>query len=72
MCHGLGVHDVVVEGLPGPIRPADAATPGIHRNHLFELPEVDEGAVQCARYIGLESIAPISDDPVDSLPAMAG
>jgi len=32
----------------------------------------DEWAVQRARYITLESIAPVGDDPIVSLPAMAG
>lgn len=31
----------------------------------------DEWAVQRARYITLESIAPVSDDPIVSLPAVA-
>lgn len=34
------------------------------------LEQNDESAVQRARYITLESIAPISDDPVVSLPAV--
>ena len=35
------------------------------------LEQNDEWAVQRARYITLESIAPISDDPIFSLPAVA-
>lgn len=35
------------------------------------LEQNDEWAVQRARYITLESIAPISDDPLVSLPAVA-
>ena len=35
------------------------------------LEQNDEWAVQRARYITLESIAPISDDPIDSLPTLA-
>ena len=35
------------------------------------LEQNDEWAVQRARYITLESIAPISDDPIVSLPAVA-
>jgi hypothetical protein len=31
----------------------------------------DEWAVQRARYMTLETIAPLSDDPLVSLPAMA-
>jgi hypothetical protein len=31
----------------------------------------DEWAVPCARYITLETIAPLSDDPVVGLPAVA-
>ena len=31
----------------------------------------DEWAVQRARYITLESIAPVSDDPIIGLPAVA-
>jgi len=37
---------------------------------LFE--QDDERAVQRARYMTLETIAPLSDDPVVSLPALAG
>jgi hypothetical protein len=36
------------------------------------LEQNDEWAVQRARYITLESIAPVSDDPIVSLPVMAG
>ena len=36
------------------------------------LEQNDEWAVQRARYITLESIAPVGDDPIVSLPAMAG
>jgi putative transposase len=35
------------------------------------LEQNDEWAVQRARYITLESIAPVSDDPIVSLPAVA-
>ena len=35
------------------------------------LEQNDEWAVQRARYITLESIAPISDDPIVTLPAVA-
>ena len=35
------------------------------------LEQNDEWAVQRARYMTLETIAPISDDPIFSLPAMA-
>lgn len=35
------------------------------------LEQNDEWAVQRARYITLESIAPISDDPLVSLPTLA-
>jgi hypothetical protein len=35
------------------------------------LEQNDEWAVQRARYMTLETIAPISDDPILSLPAMA-
>ena len=35
------------------------------------LEQNDEWAVQRARYMTLETIAPISDDPIISLPAMA-
>jgi putative transposase len=35
------------------------------------LEQNDECAVQRARYMTLETIAPISDDPTISLPAMA-
>jgi putative transposase len=33
--------------------------------------EQNEGAVQRARYMTLETIAPLSDDPTVSLPAIA-
>ena len=35
------------------------------------LEQNDEWAVQRARYMTLETIAPLSDDPLISLPAMA-
>ena len=35
------------------------------------LEQNDEWAVQRARYMSLETIAPISDDPLVSLPALA-
>jgi putative transposase len=35
------------------------------------LEQNDERAVQRARYMTLETIAPLSDDPIPSLPAMA-
>jgi putative transposase len=35
------------------------------------LEQNDEWAVQRARYMTLETIAPLSDDPIPSLPAMA-
>jgi len=35
------------------------------------LEQNDEWAVQRARYMTLETIAPLSDDPIVSLPAMA-
>ncbi len=35
------------------------------------LEQNDESAVQRARYMSLETIAPLSDDPVVSLPTMA-
>ena len=35
------------------------------------LEQNDEWAVQRARYMTLESIAPVSDDPIISLPAVA-
>jgi transposase-like protein len=35
------------------------------------LEQNDEGAVQRARYMSLETIAPLSDDPIVSLPAVA-
>jgi transposase-like protein len=35
------------------------------------LEQNDEWAVQRARYITLESIAPVSDDPIIGLPAVA-
>ena len=35
------------------------------------LEQNDEWAVQCARYMTLETIAPLSDDPLVSLPAVA-
>ena len=37
----------------------------------FLLEQNDEWAVQRARYMALESFAPLSDDPLVSLPAMA-
>ena len=33
--------------------------------------QIDEWAVQRARYMTLDSVAPLSDDPLVSLPAMA-
>jgi transposase-like protein len=36
------------------------------------LKQNDEGAVQRARYMTPETIAPLSDDPALSLPALAG
>jgi len=36
------------------------------------LEQNDEWAVQRARYMTLETIAPVSDDPAVSLPALAG
>src|ERR1700761_5354352 len=36
------------------------------------LEQNDEWAVQRARYISLETIAPLSDDPIVGLPAVAG
>jgi transposase-like protein len=36
------------------------------------LEQNDEWAVQCARYMTLETIAPLSDDPIVNLPALAG
>jgi hypothetical protein len=36
------------------------------------LEQNDEWAVQRARYMTLETIAPLSDDPAVSLPAIAG
>ena len=36
------------------------------------LEQNDEWAVQRARYMTLETIAPLSDDPIVSLPALAG
>jgi putative transposase len=36
------------------------------------LEQNDEWAVQRARYMTLETIAPLSDDPVVNLPALAG
>jgi putative transposase len=36
------------------------------------LEQNDEWAVQRARYMTLETIAPLSDDPTVSLPALAG
>jgi len=36
------------------------------------LEQNDEWAVQRARYMTLETIAPLSDDPTVSLPAIAG
>jgi putative transposase len=40
-----------------------------HRSVLLE--QNDEWAVQRARYMTLETIAPVSDDPTVSLPAIA-
>jgi putative transposase len=39
--------------------------------HLDLLEQNDEWAVQRARYMTLETIAPLSDDPAVSLPAIA-
>jgi hypothetical protein len=36
------------------------------------LEQNDEWAVQRARYMTLETIAPLSDDPTVNLPALAG
>jgi transposase-like protein len=36
------------------------------------LEQNDEWAVQRARYMTLETIAPLSDDPIVNLPALAG
>jgi putative transposase len=36
------------------------------------LEQNDEWAVQRARYLTLETIAPMSDDPTVNLPALAG
>jgi hypothetical protein len=38
---------------------------------VFLLEQNDEWAVQRARYMTLETIAPLSDDPVVGLPAVA-
>ena len=39
--------------------------------NVILLEQNDEWAMQRARYMSLETIAPISDDPVVSLPALA-
>ena len=39
---------------------------------LVVLEQNDEWAVQRSRYMSLESVAPLSDDPLVSLPAVAG
>src|ERR1041384_1979405 len=51
------------------IFPNDAAIPRLVGAILLE--QNDEWAVQRARYMTLETIAPISDDPIISLPATA-
>ena len=38
---------------------------------LLMLKQNDEWAVQRGRYMGLETIAPLSDDPIIKLPAVA-
>jgi hypothetical protein len=45
-------------------------TPSFASSALLE--QNDEWAVQRARYMTLETIAPLSDDPTVSLPAIAG
>ena len=52
------------------IFPNDAAITRLVGAILLE--QNDEWAVQRARYMTLETIAPLSDDPVVSLPALAG
>jgi hypothetical protein len=37
----------------------------------MQMEQNDEWAVQRARYMTLETIAPLSDDPIVSLPALA-
>lgn len=51
------------------IFPTEAAITRLVGAILLE--QNDEWAVQRARYVTLESIAPISDDPIVSLPAVA-
>jgi putative transposase len=46
-----------------------ANEPAVAKVILLE--QNDEWAVQRARYMSLETIAPISDDPLVSLPALA-
>jgi hypothetical protein len=43
-----------------------------HARGAILLEQNDEWAVQRSRYMTLETIAPIPDDPIISLPAMAG
>jgi len=55
-------------------RPKLHSTNPIERLNLVGailLEENDEWAVQRARYMTLETIAPLSDDPIVSLPAVA-
>ena len=53
--------------------PAYMSFPTQHRTKLHSMLEQNnEWAVQRARYITLESIAPVGDDPIVGLPIAAG
>ena len=51
--------------------PQDASTPVPENTCRVSVEQNDEWTVQRARYITLESIAPVSDDPLVGLPAVA-
>jgi hypothetical protein len=51
------------------LRPS--ATDRLDIASLRSLEQNDEWAARCARYISLEAIAPLSDDPTVSLAALA-
>ena len=57
---------------PAAHRPKLHSTNPIERlNGAILLEQNDEWAVQRARYLTLETIAPLSDDPIVRLPAVA-
>jgi putative transposase len=56
-------------GRPPPIFPNEDVITRLVGAILLE--QNDEWAVQRARYMTLETIAPMSDDPIVSLPALA-